>query len=632
MSSNITISSFAQSTNLLIRPSPASSVHRNHYWVICPKCKMTIPFFTLFISSDCPQINIKCPCTDKIQIIPLKEYIDFLITKPIGISSQVCGRHSDREAPFYCFICQEYLCKLCSSFHKEKYNTHFVSSKPIAPQNRCNKHPDKFQSIFCETCSIVICESCQSNSNSNSDSAQGDSINHHNHQTKQLSHIWTEINVKNIQDKYNEQKNNSYLYNHFKNRLIDQLTQLIEKYTKLKVDIQNAYQRYNDSNIILNHFIEIVLWHFNDIQLLPNANLMNALNKSLIINEAKLELSNMEINANYSNNNNDEDNKTIEDNAIKMRNYFNNNHILVNSIKCLNTFAFHSMGVNRLIELRDGKMVSSSYETIIWDRSKSNNNSIKNTENKTNQHQSIIKQIENIYINIESLIQLENGRIAIGASDKLIKVYDQYNGLYIGMFQGHETWINVLYQLKDGRLASGSYQAIKIWDTASYKCIGSLEENIGGSVISLCQLASNDTLLSGSEDGFIRQWDINEYKLIKVVNGHDGWINCIIQLQNDMLATGGNDNAINIWNNPSMKYIISLSDKDSQHSILCLCQLTDKRLLSGSFKVIKIWNVVTYQCITTISAHEDYITSIISLQDRSVASSSKDKLIKIWSI
>lgn len=616
--------SFPQS-DALIESSSFEKRNSNYHWVICPKCRMTIPLFTLFISLESPQINMQCSCSDKIQILLLKDYIEFLINNPIAISSQVCNRHSDREAPKYCYICKEYLCKLCSKYHKEKYNTHFISSKPIPSQKRCTQHPDKLLDIYCETCLMSICESCliqSSNKNSDSNLAQGDIINHHNHQTKQLSVLWNEIDSKNLKQKYTEARNSMSDCKEIKTRLINQLTELIDKYTKLKDEIEKTYQKYYDNNIILNRFIDVVLWNFYNTELLPNANLMKSLNHNIVINDLKLELNNIHIkdksDMNTHFNGNVNYNKMIQDNAIKMISYFKSNHILNNSIQCLSTFALHSMGVNSLIELRDGKMVSSSYEAIIWDRSQSKIN------------QSIIKTIDTQYINIESLIQLHNGRIALGASDKLIKVYDQFNGLFLGLFQGHEAWINVLYQVKDSRLVSGSYQVIKIWDITLYKCVVTLNENIGGSVLSLSQLQSNDNLLSGSEDGFIRQWDIKEYKLLKTIRVHDGWVNTIIQLKHEMIATGGNDKVINLWNNVNIKYITSL--RDNEHHILCLCQLIDKRLLSGSFKIIKVWSLYSFQCIFSITAHEDYITAIVSLNDRSVGTSSKDKLIKIWSI
>ena len=48
-------------------------------------------------------------------------------------------------------------------------------------------------------------------------------------------------------------------------------------------------------------------------------------------------------------------------------------------------------------------------------------------------------------------------------------------------------------------------------------------------------------------------------------------------------------------------------------------------------KTVKIWNILTCECVNTLEGHRSYIKSIIVLQDiKLIASASHDCTIKIW--
>lgn len=49
---------------------------------------------------------------------------------------------------------------------------------------------------------------------------------------------------------------------------------------------------------------------------------------------------------------------------------------------------------------------------------------------------------------------------------------------------------------------------------------------------------------------------------------------------------------------------------------MCTHKLSDKLIATGSLdKTIRIWNLVTKECIKVLSAHKDCVTAINSLQD-----------------
>jgi WD40 repeat protein len=100
------------------------------------------------------------------------------------------------------------------------------------------------------------------------------------------------------------------------------------------------------------------------------------------------------------------------------------------------------------------------------------------------------------------LIQLHDGRIASGSSDKTIRIWN-VDGTSIE-WNGHTDWVYCLLQLQDGRIVSGSVdRTIRIWnmDGTSIEWKGHK-----GSARSLIQL-QDGRIVSTSYDGTIRIWN-----------------------------------------------------------------------------------------------------------------------------
>lgn len=66
-------------------------------------------------------------------------------------------------------------------------------------------------------------------------------------------------------------------------------------------------------------------------------------------------------------------------------------------------------------------------------------------------------------------------------------------------------------------------------------------------------------------------------------------------------------------------------------SVLCLLQLRDGRLASASGdKSIKLWNLITNECLITLIGHSRSVNYIIQFSDDRLISGSGDKTIMIW--
>ena len=67
-----------------------------------------------------------------------------------------------------------------------------------------------------------------------------------------------------------------------------------------------------------------------------------------------------------------------------------------------------------------------------------------------------------------------------------------------------------------------------------------------------------------------------------------------------------------------------------KQSVCCLVQLADGRVVSGSYKTLKMWNVNTGVCEMTLEGHSDGVECLVQLADGRVVSGSRDKTLKVW--
>ena len=214
-----------------------------------------------------------------------------------------------------------------------------------------------------------------------------------------------------------------------------------------------------------------------------------------------------------------------------------------NSIEMLQfSFKGHDLWVNCLVKCSEYYFASGSNdaEIKIWDY-----------KNKT-----IYRTLRGHEDCILAMILLKNKKLCSGSADRSLRIWDWGLGVSEFFFSGHEKWIKCLCQLdKDDVIVSGSDDMkIKIWKNIGYRnridCNNwnVIKEYSGHthSVRTLCQI-NEDTFASGSFDGTIKIWNLNENEPIQSLEGHKSYVISVINIKNGDLVSCSNDHTIKIW-------------------------------------------------------------------------------------
>jgi WD40 repeat protein len=245
---------------------------------------------------------------------------------------------------------------------------------------------------------------------------------------------------------------------------------------------------------------------------------------------------------------------------------------------------------------------------------------------------------------VYALAVLSDGTLASGSFDGHIRIWANQHGTRI---MGDSTdIIRSLTALPMGKILSGSRRGIGIWDN------GALVQSIGDGTSGYAGLAyipprsgeSPGKLLgviaSGAWDTTVRIWDTNGICLCSLA-GHPGLVRALVALPDGILAAASK-NTIHIW------YIYV--DQSNKFTGVCLRVLVghvsrvyalaaiqpqpgkSPTLLAsgGQDNTIRIWNIAMGVCLRELIGHTNEVTALVSFPNGILASGSRDRTIRIW--
>ncbi len=202
----------------------------------------------------------------------------------------------------------------------------------------------------------------------------------------------------------------------------------------------------------------------------------------------------------------------------------------------------------------------------------------------------------------------------------LIRTYTNHTESVLGL-----EWIN------EDTIASGSKdQTIKIWSISTGQT--KLTIYTGSQIYSLKLL--NDSLACGLGNGNINIYNMNTNgSLISTLNGYSYFINDLIQINNDLLASSCSDHTIRIWDLITNTIKFNLTGHTS--AVFGLKLISSDLLASGSLdSTVKLWNITNGHLMRTLTDHNNSIYDSVDLLIDSLrlVSGSEDQTIKIWDI
>jgi WD40 repeat protein len=140
-------------------------------------------------------------------------------------------------------------------------------------------------------------------------------------------------------------------------------------------------------------------------------------------------------------------------------------------------------------------------------------------------------------------------------------------------------------------------------------------------------------IISGSQDGTLKIWNLNTGKLVRTITAHDGSINAISTTPDGLqVISGSDDKTLKIWNlnTGNLEHTIPAHNR----SVNAVSITPDGLVISGSDdKTLKVWNLKTGKVLHTLVGHRATVTAVIAVNNKWVVSgSSYNDTLRVWNL
>ena len=354
-----------------------------------------------------------------------------------------------------------------------------------------------------------------------------------------------------------------------------------------------------------------------------------------------------------------ESDETIDDITNKISQLIDNKQIKIekneiNLILILQLTEINiNLSLNKIPENKKFKYIKSinlSYKTTIyahigniWSMSVfPSGNIISVAEDKSiiifDKNYNIIQNIQNAHSDAIYFVNIKDENNFVTCSrDKNIIIWEKINNNFIikeKIINAHEDNISKVIYLKNDNIISCSIDnTVKIWELNNnnkHQCLTVLTHS--NNVTSILYLEDKKILISSGEDQTIF-WNTQNYSVIKNFDDVECCSNdSLIRLNDDQIIVAYDD-IIKVLSVSEQKVIKEI---ENYLIVWCICILKDLGIfltVGYGSKIIRIYNIETFQCIQAIKGtHNDDIIGVIYLNNKLIGTYSFENIIKVWSI
>jgi WD40 repeat protein len=200
---------------------------------------------------------------------------------------------------------------------------------------------------------------------------------------------------------------------------------------------------------------------------------------------------------------------------------------------------------------------------------------------------------------------------------------------------GHGGWVSGVTWFAHGRcvVTSSEDGTVKLWDVASGRLIRTFLGHVSW-VSAVAGTRDGRWILTGSFDRSAKLWDPKTGRIVRSLEGHSGWINAVAILPNGRSAvTASDDKTARIWDVETgcCKRIL----QGHLQSVKAVAFSPSGRLVATGSEdaTARIWNVESGDLVASLVGHNGSVTAVaFDPSDRYVLTGSEDRTARLWEV
>ncbi len=139
-------------------------------------------------------------------------------------------------------------------------------------------------------------------------------------------------------------------------------------------------------------------------------------------------------------------------------------------------------------------------------------------------------------------------------------------------------------------------------------------------------------IISGSEDGTLKVWDLNRGKELFTLQGHEESVNTVA-VTGLQAISGAWDKTLKVWDLESKKELFSFNGHEEAVEAVAVIP-GGKRVISASWdKTLKVWDLDKKEELFSLNGHEGIVFAVVVTADgKRAVSASEDRTLKVWDL
>jgi WD40 repeat protein len=202
--------------------------------------------------------------------------------------------------------------------------------------------------------------------------------------------------------------------------------------------------------------------------------------------------------------------------------------------------------------------------------------------------------------------------------------------------EGHSDEVTAVALSWDGRrrrIVSGSRDGtVKIWDLENGRQLDTLKGHLDA--ITCVAVTPNGRLVvSGSEDHTLKVWDMENAHEIRTLSGHTAAVNGVaVTPDGRRVVSAASDRTLKVWDLESGHELRTFDKHTGEVKAVVICPDGRRVVSGGTDQKLRVWDLDRGLELQALQGHKDKITGVAVIQDGRIVSSSYDQTLKVWDL